>query len=217
MRQRADAVRNRSLLVEAGREVFAERGPEAALEEIARRAGVGIGTLYRHFPTREALVEAIYAEHIGEVVTAAEETAAAEDAWRGLESFLEHVLELQARNLPLRAAFLRHGSRAGLAAERRRQILPPLKRLVTRAKEQGALRHDLTVGDLSTAIWSFAPIIEATAETAPDVWRRHLRILLDGMRAAGATPQVVRPLTEPQLEAAMDALRNRYHRRRAAA
>ena len=70
MRQRADAVRNRSLLIEAGREVFAEHGPEAALEEIARRAGVGIGTLYRHFPSRDALVEAIYAEHIGEIVSA---------------------------------------------------------------------------------------------------------------------------------------------------
>ena len=103
MRQRADAVRNRALLVEAGREVFAEHGPDASLEEIARRAGVGIGTLYRHFPTREALVETIYAEHIGEIVAVAEESAAAEDAWAGLTGFLERVLELQARNLPLRA------------------------------------------------------------------------------------------------------------------
>jgi hypothetical protein len=115
----------------------------------------------------------------------------------------------------LRAAFLRQAS-SSFAAERRRRILPLLKRVIARAQEQGALRGDLTVADLTTAIWSFAPIIEATAETAPDVWRRHLRILLDGMRPAGATPQEVRALTEPQLEAAMDALRNSYHRRRAA-
>src|SRR5690242_13119769 len=98
MRQRSDAVRNRSLLIEAGREVFTEHGPEAALEEIARRARVGIGTLYRHFPSRDALVEAIYAEHIGEIVRLAEESAAVEDAWAGLTGFVEHVLELQARN-----------------------------------------------------------------------------------------------------------------------
>src|SRR3954447_17779015 len=168
MPRRADAIRNRGLLVEAGGEVFAERGPDASLEEIARRAGVGIGTLYRHFPSREALVDAIYAEHIGAVVQVAEEAVADADAWRGLERFLEHVLELQARNLALRAAFLRQATSSGLAAERRRRILPLLKRMVDRAKEQGTLRDDLTVGDLSAAIWSFAPIIEATAEVAPD-------------------------------------------------
>jgi len=217
MPRRADAIRNRSLLVAAGGEVFAERGPDASLEEIARRAGVGIGTLYRHFPSREALVDAIYAEHIGAVVEVAEEAVADADAWRGLERFLEHVLELQARNLPLRAAFLRQATTTGLVAERRSRILPLLKRMVERAKEQGALRDDLTVGDLSAAIWSFAPIIEATAEVAPDAWRRHLRIVLDGMRPLGATRQKTRPLTQSQLESATDALRGRYHRKRSAA
>jgi AcrR family transcriptional regulator len=217
MRQRADAVRNRSLLIEAGREVFTEHGPEAALEEVARRARVGIGTLYRHFPSRDALVEAIYAEHIGEIVRLAEESAAVEDAWAGLTGFLEHVLELQGRNLPLRAMFLRQASGSGIVAERRRQIVPLLKRLVDRAREQGALRDDFTIADLSVAMWSFAPVFEATSEIAPDAWRRHLRILLDGMQPAAATPQVARPLTKPQLEAAVEALRNRYHRKRAAA
>ena len=108
MATRRDAQRNRELLLAAGRDVFSERGAQATLEEIARRAGLGIGTLYRHFPTREALVEAIYEEHIDDVVAAAEEGAAAEDAWQGLVGFLERVLELQARNLPLREVFLRH-------------------------------------------------------------------------------------------------------------
>src|SRR6478609_4912724 len=115
-RQRADARRNSDRLLDAARAVFAEHGPEAALEEIARRAGVGIGTLYRHFPARDALVEAIYAEHIGEIVRLAEESAAAEDAWAGLTGFLEQVLELQARNLPLRAMFLRQAGGSGIVA-----------------------------------------------------------------------------------------------------
>jgi len=213
---RRDAERNRRKLIEAGQAVFAELGPDAPFEEIARRAGVGIGTLYRHFHTRDALVEVIYAAHIEEVLAAAEEGAAAEDAWAGLVGFLERVLELQARNLPLRGVFLRHGDEAALA-ERRKRIQPALARLVANAREQGAVRADFTLGDLSLALWSFAPIFEATAEIAPDVWRRHLCILLDGIRPAAATPQQVRPLAGKQLEAAIHALRTRYHGRRAAA
>ena len=213
---RRDAVRNRAKLTAAGREVFAEQGPDASLEEVARRAGVGIGTLYRHFPSREALAEEIFAEHIEEVIAAAEAAAAAEDAWAGLVSFLERVLGLQARNLPLRGLFLRQGGAPGIA-ERRRLIFPLLEQLVERAREQGAVRDDLTVGDLSLAMWSFAPVLEATAGIAPNVWRRHLRILLDGMRPEAATPQEVAPLAGRRLERAIDALRERYHRRRAAA
>src|SRR4051794_32584313 len=193
MGQRADAVRNRSRLVEAGREVFADRGPDASLEEIARRAGVGIGTLYRHFPTRDALIETIYAEHIGEVEVLAKDAAEADDAWAGLSAFLEGVLELQARNLPLRAAFLqRTDGGSGLVAEHRRRILPLLERLVERARSQGAVRGDLTIGDFTAAMWSFTPVFEATAGIAPDAWRRHLTIVLDGMRPAAATAQTAR-------------------------
>ena len=214
---RRDAQRNREKLVAAGREVFVEQGADASLEEIARRAQVGIGTLYRHFPSRETLVEVIFEQHIGEVLSAAEQAAAADDAWEGLVGFLERVLELQSRNLPLRDLFLRHPVGEGRIAERRKRIGPLLKRLVARAREQGTLRADFTPGDLSLAMWSFAPLFEATAEVAPDAWRRHLQIVLDGMRSSTATPQVTRPLTERQVESAIDALRNRYHRRRAAA
>jgi AcrR family transcriptional regulator len=212
---RRDAERNRRKLIEVGRTVLGELGPDAPLEEIARRAGVGIGTLYRHFPTRESLIESIFAEHIGQIVAAAGEAEAVEDAWTGLVGFLERVLAVQAANLPLRAVLLRQTDEQA-AAERRRRILPMLDRLIGRAKEQGSLRGDYTLGDLLLALWSVAPLFEATAEVAPNVWRRHLQILLDGMRAEGATPQQVRPLAARQLEAAIRALRTRYHGRRAA-
>ena len=196
--------------------MFAERGPDASLEEIARRADVGIGTLYRHFPTREALIEVIFEEHFDQIVAAAEAAAADEDAWEGLVGFLDRVLDLQARNFPLRSVFLRLPTSPGIA-ERRKLIGPLLDRLVERAREQGAVRDDLTVGDLSMAMWSFAPIFEATADIAPQAWRRHLQIVLDGIRPEAATPQTARPLAGRQLERAMEALRERYHRRRAAA
>ena len=213
---RRDAARNRAALIAAGRDVFAERGPDASLEEIARRADVGIGTLYRHFPTREALIEVIFEEHFDQVVAAADAAAADEDAWEGIVGFLERVLDLQARNFPLRSVFLRLPTSPGIA-ERRKLIGPLLDLLVERAREQGAVRDDLTVGDLSMAMWSFAPIFEATAGIAPQAWRRHLQIVLDGMRPEAATPQTARPLAGRQLERAMEALRERYHRRRAAA
>ena len=216
MAPRSDARRNQATLVAAGRVVFAEQGTDATLEEIARRAGLGIGTLYRRFATREALVEAIYAEHIDEVAEAAERGVASDDPWEGLVGFLERTLELQAANLPLRDVFLRHPAGTGRIAERRRRIRLLLKRLVARAHEQGTLRPDFTAADLTLALWSFAPVLEATAGIAPDAWRRHLRVLLDGMRAGAATPQRVHALTARQLEAAIETLRNRYRRRRAA-
>jgi AcrR family transcriptional regulator len=216
MTPRRDARRNRDKLVEAGREVFAERGAAATLEEVARRAGVGIGTLYRHFPTREALVETIYEEHIGRVLAAAERASASNDPWNGLVDFLEHVLEAQARNLPLRDVFLRHPVGDGRIADQRRRLASLLERLIVRARDQGTLRGDFTFGDLSFVLWSFAPLLEATAGVAPNAWRRHLRILLDGMRAEAATPQLARPLSGRRLEAAIAALRGRYHRRQAA-
>jgi AcrR family transcriptional regulator len=213
---RRDAARNRAALIAAGRDVFAERGPDASLEEIARRADVGIGTLYRHFPTREALIEVIFEEHFDQIVAAAEAAAADEDAWEGLVGFLERVLDLQARNFTLRSVFLRLPTSPGIA-ERRKLIGPLLDGLVERARDQRAVRDDLTVGDLSMAMWSFAPIFEATADIAPQAWRRHLQIVLDGIRPEAATPQTARPLAGRQLERAMEALRERYHRRRAAA
>ena len=92
---RRDAQRNRALLVSAAREAFAEHGVDARLDEIARRAGVGSGTLYRHFPTREALVEAIFAERVGEFLALAEAGHVEPDGWAGLVGFLEATLELQ--------------------------------------------------------------------------------------------------------------------------
>src|SRR3954470_8318524 len=106
--QRSHAQRNHELLVAAAHEVFAERGVEASLEEVARRAGVGIGTLYRHFRTREALVEAIFERRVGELVAVAEAAAADPDGWRALSQLVERTLELQAADRVLMALLLRY-------------------------------------------------------------------------------------------------------------
>jgi AcrR family transcriptional regulator len=204
---RRDAQRNRGLLVAAARSVFAERGVDARVDEVARRAGVGTGTLYRHFPTREALLEAIFAERIGELVTAADAALAEPDAWVGLVGFLEATLEPQSGDRVLKEIFLRYPAAENRLTESRQQIYALLERLLERGHSQGVLRADFALPDLALALWSFAPLIAATADTAPTVWRRHLHWLLDGLRPIAATPQIEPALNDQQLSDAMHSFR----------
>jgi AcrR family transcriptional regulator len=211
---RRDAQRNHELLVAAAREVFAEEGVEASLEEIARRAGLGIGTLYRHFTTREALVEAIFERRIGELVAIAEAAAAEPDGWRALGHVLERMLELQAGDRVLKDVLMRYPPGAGKLARAREELSGLFEQVLELAREQGALRDDFTFSDLALLFWSFAPLIDATAEVAPNVWRRHLHWVLDGLRAEAATSQAEPPLTDEELRTAMHALREQRVGRR---
>ena len=212
--QRRDARRNHELLVAAAREVFAERGVDASLEEIARRAGLGIGTLYRHFTTREALVEAIVERRIGEFVAVAEATAREPDGWSAFVHLLERTLELQAGDRVLKDVLMRYPPGVGRLAKAREELRGVFEQVLARAREDGTVRDDFTFADLALLFWSFAPLIDATAEVAPNAWRRHLHWLLDGLRNEAATPHAEPPLTDKELRAAMEALREqRLHRR----
>jgi AcrR family transcriptional regulator len=212
--QRRHARRNHELLVVAAREVFAERGVEASLEEIARRAGVGIGTLYRHFATREALVEEIFEDRITEFIAIARAAAAEPDGWQGLVRFLEQMLELQASDRVLKDVLMRYPPGDGRLASAREEMRQLFEQVLDRAREQGRLRHDFTISDLALLFWSFTPLIDATAEVAPNAWRRHLHWLLDGLRNDAATPQAEPPLCDDELHAAMQALRDQRLGRR---
>jgi AcrR family transcriptional regulator len=215
--QRSHARRNHELLVAAAREVFAERGVEASLEEIARRAGVGVGTLYRHFATRDALVEAVFERRIGEFVAVAERAAEEPDAWRALVGFLEGTIEIQAGDRMLKDVFLRAPPGEGRVREAREAMRKLFEGVLERARGQGLLRSDFAFPDLALVFWSFSPLIDATADVSPDAWRRHLHWLLDGMRAEAATPQAIAPLSDEQFQAAVEALHRRRLGRRAAA
>lgn len=207
--QRSHARRNHALLVAAAREVFAERGADASLEEIARRAGVGIGTLYRHFATRDALVDAVFERRIGDFVALAELAEAEPDAWLAFVGYLEGTLELQAGDRLLKDVFLRSPPGTGRAERARAELRRAVERVLDRAREGGRLRADFTLADLSLLIWSFASVIDATSVVAPNAWRRHLQWLLDGLSSESATPPLEPPLSDAQLHAAMQALRAR--------
>ena len=213
--RRSHARRNHGLLVAAAREVFAERGVEASLEEIARRAGVGVGTLYRHFATREALVEAVYERRIGEFVAVGEAAVAEADGWLALAGLIERILEAQAGDRLLKDVLLRSSPGTGRVERAREQMRALFEQVLQRARAEGSLRPDFAFADLALLLWSFSPLIDATAEAAPEAWRRHLHWLLDGMRATSATPQAEPPLSGEQFEAAVAALRRRRLARRA--
>ena len=159
--------------------------PGSTRSRVARVSGSG--TLYRHFPTREALVEAIFAERVGEFLAVAEAALVETDAWAGLVGFLEATLEMQSSDRVLKEIFLRYPPGEGRLAETRQQMRQLFEQLLERAHDQGVLRPDFGFSDLALLLWSFAPVIDATAEAAPSVWRRHLHWLLDGLRPESAT------------------------------
>jgi AcrR family transcriptional regulator len=199
---RADAERNRQRILETARELFAERGLEAGVEQIAERAGVGMGTVYRHFPTKAALVDAILDERLQEVERIAEDSVAVADPWQAFTTFLERVLLLQADDRSFREIVAARRGDARLAGAWAR-ARPYVELLVTRAQEQGALRADVTFADIPPLLWATGRVIELTVEAAPEFWRRHLGLLLDGLRAERAAPLARPPLTRTQLARAM--------------
>lgn len=196
---RKDSRRNRAALLAAARTAFAEEGLNAALEGIARRAGVAIGTLYRHFPTRMDLVAAVIAEKKRAWIKAAEAAAVMEPAWDGLVFFLERVCELQAGDLGFNdISSMRFPNAPGVEAARKRAY-DLGRRIVERAQAEGSLRPDITAEDLAFVDWAHSRVSEATHAIDPNAWRRYLALTLDGLRASAAHPLPVPPLRPRQM------------------
>ena len=185
---RRDAERNRERILTAAREAFAEEGLEVGLHEIARRAGVGVGTVYRRFAGKEALVEALFEDRVVEVVESAERALAGDDAWTALTTFLETVCGLQAADRGLHQALFssEHGPRCAVGA--RQRIAPLVGQLVERAQEQGTLRGDVGAFDIAMVRGMLARLIDGAGDGADEVWPRMLAIVLDGLRAERGAP-----------------------------
>jgi AcrR family transcriptional regulator len=203
---RRDAQRNRDALLAAAGECFAEHGLAAPLEQVAKRAGVAIGTLYRHFPARVDLIQAVVEDKLTAWLAAAERAATAPDAWQGFREFLETLCELQADDQgfsDLTSQLVPDSPSIELV---RNRIYKLTVDIVGRAQQQGSLRADLVPEDLAFVIWSHGRITEATRGIAPDAWRRHLHLMLDAFRAERANPLPVPPLRPDQISAAMSRL-----------
>ena len=198
--RRADAARNRRRIISSARELFATCGLDVPVRQVASHAGVGLGTLYRHFPTREDLADAVLEDNFDDYVALAERALAEPDAWAGFTGFLEAALELQSRNRGLKDVIeSRAHGRDGAQAMRKR-MRPLLARLVERAQEQGSLRADFTPQDMPLLFWSTDRVIELAGDVTPDLWRRQLAFVLDGLRSAAARPLPAPPLGDAQLD-----------------
>jgi AcrR family transcriptional regulator len=181
-RLRADAARNRAAIVAVAREVFAEQGLEAPLEAIAARAGVGIATLYRRFPTREKLVAAALVGKITEYAEAAEQALTVADPWAGFAGFVQRICELQAADRGL-SDLLSMTLSADEQVERlRRTANDRVVTLIDRAKAAGGLREDFVGEDLVLLLIATAAVMYVTRADAPDAWRRFVALALDAFR-----------------------------------
>jgi AcrR family transcriptional regulator len=172
---------------------------DVPVEEITHHAGLGMGTLYRHFPTKEDLIDAVLEDAFAEIVAIAEQAAAEDDAWVGFTQFLERALELHAGNRGLKDMLASSDHREARATAMRKKLRPLLRQIVARAKEQGSLRPDFAPEDLPLVFWSAGRVIETTSGVAPGNWRRYLGFLLDGLRTSAATQLPAPPLTQAQL------------------
>jgi AcrR family transcriptional regulator len=213
---RRDAAANRERILDAARSLFAERGFETSMDDVARAAGVGAGTLYRRFATKEVLLDAILGDLLERYGTFLREAHESDDAFAGLERLLEQTVGLQLENrafLDVLAVRLRDEP---LLAQTRERLRPLAEQLVTRAQAQGTLRADFAPADVHVLLWQLGRVVESTGRIASDLWRRYLALTLDGLRAGAARPLPHPPPTFDQLEQAMveAAERRGLHRER---
>jgi AcrR family transcriptional regulator len=180
---RKDAAENRERLFEAAALVFAEQGLEASVDEVARVAGVGVGTLYRRFPTKEALVSELVHDLLETVLLDAQQALEQPDGL-GLESFLASA---GARQASRRGCLPRLWYDDPVAVGMLRELRRLTADLLVDAQRHGRIREDVVPTDITMVLWSVRGVIETTRSIAPDAWRRHLELVLAGLRPTPET------------------------------
>ncbi|WP_099025540.1 TetR/AcrR family transcriptional regulator [Mycolicibacterium palauense] len=201
---RRDAQQNRQRIVEAARELFAARGLEATHNEVAHHAGVGVGTVYRRFPTKEELVDAIFEDGIDEITALGDAALSKPDSWQGLVFFIDEMCQLTARDQGLREAVLSRTHGGDRVEAARLRLDPVVAKVVEKARADGHLRADICDTDLPLVSIIAGAVTEFAGDIRPDLWRRYVTLVLDGMRAqTHPTPLPVGPLSPEQHEAAM--------------
>jgi AcrR family transcriptional regulator len=184
---RADARRNRERVLTAAREVFAEHGREAQMDDVARRAEVGVGTVYRHFPTKEALIDALVAEAFERLVAVAKEQAQRnDDPWDALVTTLWAGAEIMAGDRAVSAILSEVYGPVNVDLDLQLQMTETTTLLIDRAREAGVLREDVILDDIPMLMCGIG-MATCKPHNVPDAWRRHITIILDGLRAVNAS------------------------------
>lgn len=201
--RRRDAQERRDKLIAAAQHGFAAFGVDASLEQIAREAGVAIGTLYRHFPTRLDLLIAAFTPRLREFLEGATRAQEMDDPWDGFVCYLENLFAVQAGDRGFNDFLSRRFPENADTEHIHDQMCRQIEDVLTRAQEAGVVRPDITQADIVNLIWSNDRMIDATSTTAPNAWRRHLYLMLDAYRAERAHSIPEPPMTDAQLYAAM--------------
>jgi AcrR family transcriptional regulator len=206
---RKDAERNRQRILDAARELFAQYGLGVTLNDVAHHAGVGVGTVYRRFPDKAQLIEELFEQQLEELVAMMEDAVEDPDPWRGLTGFITRNLELQTRDRAFREIVMGTPEGAQRVARIRARMFPIGGRLVQRAKEAGALRADFQPPDFPILVMMLTAIVDAAREVEPELWRRYLEIVLQGLRADPRPPErlATPPLTADEVPRVMSAFK----------
>jgi AcrR family transcriptional regulator len=178
--RRKDAALNHERLVQAAREVFAKQGLSATLEDIAKHAGVGVGTVYRNFASKREIVDTLYNESLDAVLADVHRAIAIEDPWLAITTLFETAAEHQARDRGLCELML--GSEGAVADDTVAGFVALLTPLFDRAHAAGVLRPDVSVHDVAP-IFAMLNAVYGFDDADPEAWRRYLAVMLDGLRA----------------------------------
>jgi AcrR family transcriptional regulator len=200
---RRDAERNRQRILAAAGELFTRRGLSVTLDDIARHAGVGVGTVYRRFPDKEVLIDALFEQRVEAICAVAEQALAAADPWEGFVLFFERGSELQAHDRGLKELLASSTHGGGCVVDARDQLRQLVTELFDRAKAAGVVRAEADPFDAALIFMMLGTVMDRTRDVARDVWRRYLGLVLDGLRPGSPARLPVEPLAPPELEAVM--------------
>ncbi len=202
---RADAARNREKILAAAATVFAARGLDVVFDDIAAAADVGVATVYRRFPDKDSLVWALFEHAIDEIADLVRRANETPNSWDGFEWFLEEALGRLCSNRGLREVIMGapYAEERMMAAKAR--LVPAMMTLVERAQRDGYLRPDVVESDIPVLEMMISSLSGGANDVAPDLWRRYLRIMLDGLMTERRAPSALPAL--PAEAVVIDAIR----------
>jgi AcrR family transcriptional regulator len=203
---RADAARNRELILQTARKCFAERGLSVTLNDIAHEAGVGVGTVYRRFADKDSLIEALLATKFEAMNTAAERAAEEIDPREALRLYLMGVFEFRARDRALADAIIRAGKARPSIVQERDRLERQVTAIISRARDAGVVRDGFDYRDLPMLTTMIGSVADATRAYDPDAWRRYAKVVIDGvLPPTGPDGMLGDPLDRATLERALHA------------
>ncbi len=206
-RLRADAARNQQRILAAARELFAERGLEVTLDDVAEAAKVGVGTVYRRFANKRELIEEVFDQHVAAMAEATERCNNNPDPWAGVVELFEWACQHMAGNRGFSAVMLELPDAMERFASVRERIKPALQQLMDRAHAAGVLRPGITGTDFFAMVNMVESMAAFSRPVNPETWRRYMAIVLDGIRADSVPrlPLTVPPLTDDEVDQAKAA------------